>query len=258
VEQLTTSGPTVYFEAQDGDDAKLIAGACECAVTVLGEEWGLRPPEDCRVYVASDGRSFVTRSAPPAWRVLLTVTRPIWSRTLRKSWRFSGGLSQQYGRRWVIGVKPVRLMRAADPGVQHRLFVTEDDVEQRVRHVLTHELAHAAASDRKLPDWLDEGLAMLAVDRCFEKATVRAETIDLVGHRPKRSERKRPVDTTLRLYAQAYWTARYIDEAKPGLLREVLANAAPGDVDLALAQAFGCDRATLVATLESAARKRFG
>lgn len=127
-----------------------------------------------------------------------------------------------------------------------------------MRHVVYHELAHAAAADHKLPDWLDEGLAMLAVDRCLDKVTVRAETIDLIDHRPKRSERKRPVDTTLRLYAQAYWTTRYVDEARPGLLREVLQQAAPGEVDLVLAQAFECDRVALAGTLQSAAHEYYG
>jgi predicted nucleic acid-binding protein len=257
VEQRTTSGPTVWFDPQDCHDAELVAGACDRAVRVLDEVWGLLLPADCRVYVVSDGRSFVKGSAPPLWRALLTITQPFWSRTLAKSWRFSGGLSQRYGQRWVIGIKPSRLMRIADPGNQQRLFVADHDVEQRTQHVVCHELAHAAAASHKPPDWLDEGLAMLAVDRCLGVQTVRAETIDAIGRLPRRAERKRPIDVALRLYARAYWLTRYVDEERPGLLRRVLATAAPGELDLALARAFGCERAALVRTLETAAYERY-
>jgi len=288
MERFTTSGPIVYFAPQDRRDAKAVARACDRAVAVLAKSWGLRPPADCQVWVTRDGRDFVTASAPTAWRALLVVTRPIWSRSLAKSWRFSGGLSQHSGRRWVIGVQPMDLMGATDPGVQHRLFVPEDDMEQKVRHVVCHELAHAATASLQLPDWLDEGLAMLTVDRCLGKATVQPRTIDLLGHLPRRSERKHPVDVVLRQYAQAYWLTRYVDEERPEVLRKSLAATKPGkaqplgkalattkpgdlgtlrdtlvtkkkgEVEIELARAFRCDRTALVLTLEQAAYERFG
>jgi len=256
MEQLTTSGPTVFYGPEDRDDARLAADACETAIAFLAGSWGLQAPAGCRVYVVTDGRGFVTDSAPPAWRAVLTVTRPLWSRNLAKTWRFSGGLSQRYGDRWVIGVKPVRMLRVTDPGVQHRLFVTETP-EQRLQHVVSHELTHAATGRHRLPEWLDEGIAMLAVDRCLGVDTVRAETIDLLARRPRSHERKHPVDMALREFVQGYWATRYLDETRPGLLRDTLAGEAPGRIEPALATAFGVDPGALVAHLTGAAHERF-
>jgi hypothetical protein len=256
MEQLTTSGPTVFYAPEDRDDAHLAADACDTAVAFLAGTWGLQTPTGCRVYVVTDGRGFVTGSAPPAWRTILTVTRPLWSRNLAKTWRFSGGLSQQYGNRWVIGVKPVRMLRVTDPGVQHRLFVGEEP-EQRLNHVVSHELTHAATGRSRLPEWLNEGMAMLAVDRCLGVDTVRAETIDLLARRPRSHERKHPVDMALREFVQGYWATRHLDETRPGLLRDALETAAPGKVEPALAAALDVDPGALLAHLTSAAHQHY-
>jgi hypothetical protein len=256
MERLTTSGPTVFYGAEDLDDARLAADACDTAVAFLAGAWGVQTPAGCRVYVVTDGRGFVTDSAPPAWRAVLTVTRPLWSRNLAKTWRFSGGLSQQYGERWVIGVKPVRMLRVADPGVQHRLFVNEGP-EQRLQHVVSHELTHAATGRYRLPEWLNEGMAMLAVDRCLGVDTVRAETIDLLARRPRSHERKHPVDMALREFVQGYWATRYLDETRPGLLRDTLAGEAPGRIEPALATAFDVDPGALIAHLTGSAHERY-
>jgi len=144
-------------------------------------------------------------------------------------WRFAGGWTQRYGTRLAVGVKPPRLMSSADRSIGERIFMPEDDVTEKVRHVTCHELTHAFVAHLRLPSWLNEGLAMVTVDRFFGKATVRQDTLALLG-RP--SHPSRPIAAAalniadkgaiVHHYVRGYWIARYLAETNVELLRELL------------------------------------
>ena len=51
----------------------------------------------------------------------------------------------------------------------------------QVQRIACHELVHAYTAHLKLPAWLHEGLAMLTVDRFFERPTVKRESRDLAS-----------------------------------------------------------------------------
>ncbi len=128
-----------------------------------------------------------------------------------------------------MGVKPMRLMAAADRSIGERIFIREDDITQKVRHVTCHELTHASTAHLKLPSWLNEGLAMVTVDRFFGKPTVREETLATLGARPRPS---RPRDSAgvnlddkgaiVRHYVRGYWIARLLAESDLGFLKGLL------------------------------------
>ncbi len=77
--------------------------------------------------------------------------------------------------------------------------------------------------------WLNEGLAVLAVDRLLGRPTVKTDTLDVVA----RSASGKPIrrvntvneknqDAVVALYIRGYWIARYLEEVRPGLLERLL------------------------------------
>lgn len=252
MERLDTQGPPVFYERPYEDDARLAATTYGRAVTVMHDRWRLQPPKDCRLFVITDGRRFVLSSAPPAWRLLLAITTPLWSRNLAKSWRFSGGLAQRYGHRCVIGVKPVSLMAVRDAGTQHRLYRQVDDARHMLQRVIATEVAYAAIAALQVPDWLRVGLAMRTVDHVLGDQYVREETRDLLRQSlpTRRAQRRHAAETVLRFHAQAYWVTRMLDERSDGLLADVFQRATQaGEAEHRLASACGVETAHLLSSL---------
>jgi hypothetical protein len=223
-------GPlSVIYRAGEREAAGIVADACLQSIQLITETWGLKVPADCRVYVMTSWREFMFDSAPWHWRLLMAITLPLWFSRVRSLWRFAGGWTQRYGTRLAVGVKPPRLMSSADKSIGERIFVHEDDVTEKVRHVTCHELTHAFVAHLRLPSWLNEGLAMVTVDRFFGKATVHRDTLALLGRparpgRPREAARLNVADkgAIVHHYVRGYWIARYLAETNMELLRELL------------------------------------
>ncbi len=246
-----TDGLTLFFEAGEQEAADLIREASEQSARLLRQHWGLPTPEDCRVYVLTAWRPFFFHAAPWPWRILVGLSLPVWSWRASRLWPYAGGWAVRYGRRRAVGVKPPRLMALADRSLGERLFIREDQVSDKVRHVTCHELTHAFTAHLKLPLWLNEGLAMVAVDKLFGRPTVEPETLAALtrssrptGPRSYRRVSVKDPDALVYQYIRGYWLTRYLDEAQPGLLKRLLARrsshrALEGEV----AAALGMERA---------------
>ncbi len=229
MQKIVVEGLTLYFAAEEQEAAGLVREACERSARLLREQWGLAAPEDCRVYLMTSWLDFVFRSAPWPWKVLLALTLPLWVFRVRKLWPLAGGWAQSYGRRRTVGVKPPRLLQLADRRMGERIFIEEGTLDEKVQRITCHELTHAFTSHLRLPPWLREGLAMVAVDRCFGRPTVRQETLALLelslGKQSTRGDRRLRIedeDALITLYARGYWLTRYIEETRPGLLKGLL------------------------------------
>lgn len=229
METMPIGGLTLYFDADERDAAELISGACEKTIWLARENWSLAVPSDCRVYVMTSWLDFIFHSAPWRWRVLLAPTLPIWYFRVSKLWRFAGGWMQRYGARRAVGIKPPRLIEDADRSMGDRIFVRETDVREKVQHIACHELTHAIAAHLKLPMWLNEGLAMLAVDKFFGRPSVRPETIETLSKSPGQTSpgeyRKVKIsdpDAIVYHYVRGYWITRYLEDAQPALLTDIL------------------------------------
>jgi hypothetical protein len=221
-------GIILFFREEDRDAAALIGNACEKSVRLIRTLWPLDTPEDCRVYVMTSWLGFVFRSAPLKWRILLGISTPLWYFRARKLWRYAGGWAQSYGGRRAVGVKPPRLIQSAESGIGDRLFI-DRDLSEKVEHLTCHELVHAFAAHLKLPMWLNEGLAMLTVDRYHGEPTVRQNTIESLrdssfGTNPGtyRKTRAGDMNSLVRHYVRAYWLTRFIEETNPALMKDLL------------------------------------
>jgi hypothetical protein len=247
MQEMSINGLTLYFGAEEDDVVELIREACEKSVRLIREHWGLDTPRDCRVYIMTSWLGFVFRSAPWPWKVLLALSMPLWAFRAKRIWPLAGGWEQTYGLRRTVGVKPPRLVQLADRSVGDRVFVEEEGVREKVQSVTCHELTHAFTSHLQLPTWLKEGLAMVTVDRFFEKPTVRRETLEVLerssGKQRPGGRQKLPVgdpDALVYLYARGYWLTRYVEETRPGLLRDLLSRRRrPDELEDKLAAAYG-------------------
>ena len=229
MKMMAINGLTLFFDDEEQDAVELISQACENSLQLLHECLGLDTPKDSRVYIMTSWLGFMFRSAPWPWKVLLAATIPLWAFRARKLWPLAGGWAQRYGQRRAVGVKPPRLLQLADRRIGDRIFVREEDAGRKVQNITCHELTHAFTSHLHLPTWLNEGLAMVMVDKFAGKPTVRYDSLDVlerssdkdsVGGRQKL--RVGDEDALVYRYVHGYWLTRYIEETRPGLLKELL------------------------------------
>jgi hypothetical protein len=229
MKSMDASGLTLFFDPDEQDAAQLIAQACEKSVGVIGTLWGLDRPRDCRVYVMTSWPRFAFHAAPWHWRILMGLTLPFWYSRGSKMWVYAGGFAQRYGRRRAIGVKPPRLLQLSDRSIGDLIFVRGIDVRQEVQRVTCHELTHAFAGHLRLPMWLNEGLAMVTVDRYAGQPTVKSETLEAITRSaqspsPGRYRKLQAGDRDALVYhaARGYWLTRYVEDTQPELLRDLL------------------------------------
>jgi hypothetical protein len=229
METLTVDSLTLFFDSAERDTAELVQDTCKKTIRLMWEHWGLETPREVRVYVMTSWLHFLFHSAPWYWQPLLVLSLPFWYFRIKNLWRFTGGWAQSYGTRRAIGVKPPRLIRLADTSLGERIFIKEDSADDKTRHITCHELTHAFTAHLQLPMWLNEGLAMLSVDRLLQRQTVKTETLDILA-RAGRSNNLKQVgmitennqDAVMALYVRGYWIARYCEETRPGLLKSLL------------------------------------
>jgi hypothetical protein len=229
LEELSVSGLTLFYGDEGRDAVEPVRKACERSVSLIQEHWGLGVPKDCRVYIMSSLLGFVFQSAPWKHKIILVVTLPLWYFRERRVWPYVGGYERRYGGRRVVGVKPPRLIALGKSTFGDRIFIKIEDPSEKVQSITCHELVHAFTSHLPLPTWLKEGLAMLTVDRYFDKPMARQETLGSLQNasrkvRPGGSEQLdiEDQDATIYQYVRGYWLTRFLEETQPGLLKGLL------------------------------------
>lgn len=224
----TIGNVMLVYDPGEQETADLISGVCEKGIQLAQQNWGLEPPEDCRIYVMTTWLGFVFQSAPWSWRILLGATIPFWCFRARRTWQYSAAWTQRYGRRVAIGVKPPRLLAQSNISIGVRMFVEEKDMKVSVQHVTCHELVHACSAQLKLPTWLNEGIATVTVDRFLARPTIRQETLGFMrgfvpkGCPPTYRELSRMGGEAIAYHGmRGYWLVQYLEEKCPGFLRRM-------------------------------------
>lgn len=237
METMSVQGLTLFYDAEEREAAELIGEACAQTVQLLNDYWGLETPQDLRVYVMTSWLRFLFHSPPWPWRILVTLALPFLYLRIHRMWPYVGGWEQRFGRRRAVGVKPPWLMAEADRSIGTRIFVPEEDIEEKVALTTCHELAHAFVAHLQLPNWLKEGQAMVTVDQFAGKLTVKTETLEglerySVQARATSGERisVQDPDAAVYLYTRGYWITKFLDETEPERLRDLLAQRMPHQV----------------------------
>ncbi len=250
MESESVAGLHIFYDAEERESASIIGMACERSVGLLRQRWGLATPGDCRVYVMTSWLGFLFHSAPWPWKVYLILTLPLVARRASRIWPYAGGWSLQFGRRRAVGVKPLRMIQMADRRLGEQIFTQERDLSETVQTVTCHELVHAFTFHLKLPTWLHEGLATLAMEHYLDRRIVREETLENLPHpsqKPTNSKTERlRVDDPQALisqYVRGYWLTRYIEETRPELLKDLLSKQyKQKEFEEKVAPAFGKDQ----------------
>lgn len=238
------AGLRLCYAPEELEAARIIGPACERSVELLRQRWRLAAPDDCRVYVMTSWRSFLFQSAPWPWKVYLALTFPLVAARAKAIWPYAGGWSAQYGRRGVAGVKPPRLLATGDRTLGERFFAQGRTLEEIAETVTCHELTHVFTYHLKLPTWLREGVATLAMERYLGRGIVRTDTLDQLAAVPQSDGRQRGYDRQdlIAQYARGYWLTRSIEETRPDLLLELLSAPMPAKaLDAKVAAAYGTE-----------------
>jgi hypothetical protein len=219
----------IYFDEEEKDSADQLIMACEQSLETIRETWQLPVPEDCRVYLLTSWPRCVFLGAPLGSQILLGLTLPFWYRDFHARWQYAGGWSQRYGTRQVVGIKATRLIRETRDAIGASIFTTQVDPDQKYLSIVCHELTHACTAVLNLPAWLNEGLAMVTVDRCLGQVTVLPESLDLLGNQKEGSEpaerlnlKTQSREAIILLYVRGYWLTRYLAETQEELLENIL------------------------------------
>ena len=208
------------------DGSETIRRAVEDSVPVIEDMWSFPKPRRAKVIVWTDWMEGYTEGLPWYQRWLFPLFRRRIAELGERMWPLVGGITLRTAPPAVLG-KPPRLLEESDVRLGEKLFVLLGEGEPPVRSIPCHELVHAYANSRGLPPWLNEGIAMVTVDRFFGYPTVKPQTLELLGavDPPIRSYLKLPklTDTELvQLYARGYWITRFLFEEHPQVLRKLL------------------------------------
>lgn len=244
----------IFYQPIDADACDIAFPVAESTDRLIREIWGVeRPKRKCRVYITESGLGFVFRSAPWHLRLWYGLWIPFYWYEIWHAWREAGGWTVGHRRQApAAAIKPPRILERS-PSRMGRLLYPRTSSIDKFRNIVCHELTHAYTVHLRLPLWLNEGLAMLTVDRYFGAAQIRPETLEILGRAVDRIEprdyrhRSSMSDYTIVAhYARGYWTTRYLEETTPDALRGLLRARLPRKiVNERIAQALGMDHKTM-------------
>ncbi|HNT79010.1 MAG TPA: hypothetical protein PKH77_28735 [Anaerolineae bacterium] len=260
-ETLSFGSLKVFFAVPEREAAELIGAAAETSARLIREHWGLEIPPEVRLYVMTSWLAPMFHAASWPLKILMGMKLPLWGWGARRLWRVAGGWAQPLGRRRMVGVKPPRLIQTSDSGFGARIFVPEPDMARKAEQITCHELTHAATAHLELPAWLNEGIAMLTVDRFVGSPTVKAETAAVLAHAPATPRSRRlpqDPDALVYVYVRGYWLTRYFEETRPGMLKDLLTQRhPPAELENRIAAAYGIEQATFWRDLDERVAAHF-
>lgn len=230
MESRPLQGGTLFFEAGDEEAAIRIGEICDESARLITDCWGITPPKQYRAYVLTSYIRFMFHAAPWPRRILFAFLVVFWWKKIKRMWKWIGGCTHRWKRRPAIGVKPPRLLELADKSIGERIKTTRvpEDMDNKLRMITCHEMTHAFTAHLRLPMWLNEGVAMVTVDRFLGEVTVKRETLETLGsstcRKPGeyRNILKMGADALVYNYVRGYWITRYLEETHPRFLREML------------------------------------
>lgn len=259
MESTQINGLRLVYHLHDSEAVPPVRQACQRSIELIRASWGLEAPQDCRVYLMTSLLGFTFDSAPWPWKVLLALSLPLWYPRQARLWSAAGGYAQRYGRRYVVGVKPPHLIQTGSRALGDKIFIRENDPIMKIQSITCHELTHAFSAHLQLPPWLKEGLAMVTVDRFFEKPTVLPETLGALARLPRQEDfegsqaaRIGSEDALIQQYIFGYWVTRYLESTRPGMLKELLARGLPSrQIEGEIAAVYDLDQSDLQGKLSA-------
>lgn len=220
--------PIIYLPEYEQAASAMASAVVETA-SMVAQRWNLSVPRGCAAHVLTDWEEFLDQTAPRRLRLLMKLTKPLWRARMERTFPLAGGWMMPWRGRPTVGVKPPELLAQSQVCLGDRLFEPVPDLLEKVRHLTSHEFTHACTAHLRLPPWLNEGLAMRAVDHMVGYTTVLEGTRALahsdlatLDSRSYRRVKAGDEDALIRLYATGYWATRQLEENRPAVLEEIL------------------------------------
>lgn len=227
--RIETVGIPIIHSSEHAEVAATMAEAVEKTVSVVARYWNLSIPKGCEVHVLTNFEVFVNQTVPKRLRWLVSLTKPLWRRRAERAFMLSGGWMIPWRGCPSVGVKPPELLAQSKLKLGERLFVRVPNLWEKIQHLTCHELVHACTAHLRLPFWLNEGIAMRAVDHMVGYPTVLKETRSIIqfdesflSSRSYRRLKPSDYDILIQLYATGYWVTRQLEEKNPSILVDLL------------------------------------
>jgi len=219
----------VHYETAYKSVAVEVLQSFEKAEPILIKKWGPRNSDFIVVYICNSPIDFVFSIATGILRLLWKITYPLWARKLELFYNRAGGVTMHIKSKSYIWLRPPDAYDYVEKTIGKLLFGKIEDRSEKLQFVFVHELTHAHIGNRKLPTWINEGIAMITVDEYFSKCTVLESTLTTLfkDHRNynlvtyRKMANSRPIDIAF-TYTYGYWATRYIEEVYPNILMEAL------------------------------------
>ena len=189
----------------------------------LQQMLGLSLRRDCHIFVTDDWRE----TLPYLLRTKLLVT--LWypsRRSYNAGWQTAAGWAMSDWRRSAICMKKTIDRSKASAG--KRIFLPKS-YAGTLDGIFVHEATHILTQHLGLPLWVNEGIAMLAVELYRGEQTVRPDSLTLLQKNPSglltnsyRGFVRNSAEIVATKYAAGYWLTRFLHEQHPDLLAKFL------------------------------------
>lgn len=97
--------------------------------------------------------------------------------------------------------------------------------EEYLKSIYAHELTHAFSNKLKLPQWLNEGIALYTSEDVLNDRIVSKNSLELLNKESTKINISRLIiDSEIKMaytYIKGYWTIKYLNEIYPGFIKRV-------------------------------------
>lgn len=221
------SDARVVYEMGHDQTAAAVSEMYDSAIGHLEQLYGAKQNTDVEIVICDSPLTFLFHALSGLRLIFARMTLFLWKNRVMSFYNRAGGVTLHAGGRAYIWIRPPEAYDYVDRTIGNTLFGPMPDPDFRLKFVFIHEMTHAVVGNRKLPAWINEGLAMYAADTYLKKNTVRQETLEniekrdgtfrLQGYRDMLKSRIEDIAFT---YAYGYWATRYIAENHMEVLQD--------------------------------------
>ena len=191
-------------------------------------------------------------------RIPAAISFPVWHMQTNRVRRLCGGLTQPRKGHPSIGIKSIQTIARTDTSVGNLIYIKAPATKDKLEHILCHEMTHAFSAHLDLPLWLNEGIAMVSVDKYFGKQTVREDTLNYLQNSRLRLYNAGYDDlpqmkkqSMAYYYTRGYWITRFLMEQHPQVLKKALSKKqSHRSLEHQIASALGISRHAFLANID--------
>jgi|GEM_PF-3918969 len=181
-----------------------------------------------RVYFTDSMLSVMFHTTTFGKKIAMFILLPFWYGKAKKYWNYSKGWLMKNNLLNSIVVKNsdgIKKSISMNKVVYKEEFEPKSIVEQQ-RRVFLHQYVQALLSKTRKPEWLEEGLSYMILEKYYGSSIIKEETLQMVQGLPESS-----VEDIIFSGIKGYWMIKYIDRNYPDLLDKLLKDIAEGTVE---------------------------